>query len=327
MLLAQSRAPARLIVIDSSDDHAPVESTIRGVTKNWPGRVIIRHSEPGLPFQRNLGLGHVTAPIVLFPDDDSLLLQGAAEAILQVYEHDPDGQIAAVCAGEAMEPPNNLDLRNTDWVTPAHRREAGMRRARNQLEKRFSAIKPQMYLGQVFASRPVPEWFFEMDVVPVEYMTGFRMSFRTEAIRPTGFDAALGGYALDEDIDASFVAARSGLVVAARKARIYHHRFPSGRGDGGRMGRMEILNRIYIGLKHAKRDDLPAGTEGAMRRRLFGFVALKLLTGLLGLRSEYGRARLRGAFRAVRASGPIWRASGVDLAEAYHDALAKAEAS
>ena len=326
LLLAQSRPPARLIVIDSSDDHAPVAKTVRDVCTGWDGELIVEHSAPGLPHQRNIGLRHVTAPIVFFPDDDSLLLPDAARAILEIYERDTDESIAAVCAGEAMTPPDGIDLKAADWMSATHRREARWRHYRNWLEKRVSILKPQLYLGGIFADRPTPAWLADFDGVSVEYMTGFRMSFRTKAILEPGFDETLGGYALDEDIDASFSAAQKGLVVAARRARIYHHRFPGGRGDGARLGRMEILNRLYIGLKHASRDDMAARAETGMRWRLKGFVLFKLLAALSGARSAYGRARLRGALAAVRASAPIWRARGQsELASAYRAAFLRAE--
>ena len=43
LLLAQSRPPARLIVIDSSDDHAPVAKTVRDVCTGWDGELIVEH--------------------------------------------------------------------------------------------------------------------------------------------------------------------------------------------------------------------------------------------------------------------------------------------
>ncbi len=328
LLIEQSRPPAQIIVIDSSDDHTPVAETVAAATRDWDGSVTVKHSDPGLPYQRNRGLALVTAPVVLFPDDDSLLHPGTAAALMEVYERDTEGAIAAVCAAETYEVPPGVDLGDSDWMTEAHQREAKTRGLRNRMERNFSALKPQLHLGRLLAGRaPLPDWTKELDVVPVEYMTGFRMSFRTHAIKPTGFDEALGGYALDEDIDASFQAARHGAVVGAKKGKIYHHRFPSGRGDGARLGRMEVLNRLYVGLKHARRDDLPKGTEAAMRLRMRGFLVLKLLVALAGARSEFGRARLAGAWAAIRSSGPIWRAGRDDLVDAYKIAFARAESA
>ena len=72
LILGQSRQPRKLIVIDSSDDHAPVAEAVAKMTARWNGRVVVEHSAPGLPRQRNRGIAHVEAEAVIFPDDDSL---------------------------------------------------------------------------------------------------------------------------------------------------------------------------------------------------------------------------------------------------------------
>ncbi len=325
LLLAQSRPPEQLIIVDSSDDPAPVQAVVRAAIVGFPGRVHILKSAPGLPHQRNVGLKYVTAPVVVFPDDDSLFYPDTAEIMLTVYARDSGHAIAGVCASEAMVPPDGVLPSSTYQMSSAHQREAGMRRLRHRLEGHVSALKPALSLGRALnAQHPVPDWLSEMDVIPVEYMTGFRMSFRTDAIRTVGFDEALGGYALDEDVDASFSAMRAGLVVGARRAKIYHHRFPGGRGV---MGAIEILNRLYVGLKHVHGQALPAAQVPAMRRRLRGFVILKLLAALPGLRSDFGRARFAGALAAIRQMGPIWQAPPETLAAAYRAIVTKVTAS
>ena len=329
LLLAQSWPPEQLIVIDSSDDHGPVADIVAKTTEGWTtGGVIIEHSAKGSSYQRNVGLKYVTAPVVVFPDDDSLFYPDTAEIMLTVYARDSGHAIAGVCASEAMVPPDGVLPSSTYQMSSAHQREAGMRRLRHRLEGHVSALKPALSLGRALnAQHPVPDWLSEMDVIPVEYMTGFRMSFRTDAIRTVGFDEALGGYALDEDVDASFSAMRAGLVVGARRAKIYHHRFPGGRANGRVMGAIEILNRLYVGLKHVHGQALPAAQVPAMRRRLRGFVILKLLAALPGLRSDFGRARFAGALAAIRQMGPIWQAPPETLAAAYRAIVTKVTAS
>ena len=228
LLLAQTVPPRRLIVVDASDDHGPVADAVSRATSGWNGTVILEHSARGSSRQRNLGLAHVTAPVVVFPDDDSLLYPDAAEELLKVYARDTERRIAGVAAGEAMAPPPGALPESAYRMSGAHDREAKTRLWRYYLSRRLTVLKPALKLGQVLNARhPVPDWLAEMDAKPTEYMTGFRMSFRTEAIRASGFDETLGGYALDEDVDASLSAMRQGLVVGARRARIYHHRFPA----------------------------------------------------------------------------------------------------
>lgn len=101
LILGQSRQPEKLIVIDSSDDHQAVKSVVEKAVRDWPGEVILRASERGSSLQRNIGLEHVAADVVFFPDDDSMLHPGTTEAIMRVYELDRDCRIAGVCAADA----------------------------------------------------------------------------------------------------------------------------------------------------------------------------------------------------------------------------------
>ncbi len=306
-LLDQSCPPKRLIIVDASDDHTGVVEAVERLTANCDVPVIIESASPGLPRQRNIGLAQVTAPVVFFIDDDSLLCPGAAEAILAVYARDGSGQIAAVCSAEEMSPPPELTGEARYTMARRHTSEARLRRLRNRLEKRLSALKPAIRLGRVLNGRHrVPQWLVDYDAVPVEYMTGFRMSFRTSAIRQSGFDEALGGYAVDEDIDASFSAMLSGLVVGTKRARIYHHRFPGSRADAFERGQMEVLNRAYVLLKHATGPLGSAAVANTIWRYQLMFTALKLVSLLPRVMQDTGRARLAGAWAGHRMATRLW---------------------
>ena len=322
LILGQSRQPEKLIVIDSSDDHGPVAETVARVTDGWEGEVIVEHSAPGLPLQRNRGLSLVTADVVLFPDDDSLLYPGTAEAIMKAYEADTDGSVVAVCTREAFAPPPGVEIGQEYTMSAHHRREAKTRLLRNRIERRLSSLKPSLYLGTLFMnSRAAPEWLAGENCRKVEFMSGFRMSFRTCAIKAEGFDENLRNYALDEDIDASLTMARQGHVIAALDGNIYHHRFPGGRGNGFTLGAIAVLNRVYILRKHLEDDRLsPAERRGGMRR-LRGFIQLKLLAALPGLRSAFGREKFRGAWAGARAARQLLDLPADKIGPGYRAAL------
>lgn len=324
LLVGQTRPPKRLIVIDSSDDHAPVAETVARAVAGWNGEVIVEHSAKGLPLQRNRGLTHVTAPVVLFPDDDSLLYPDAAEHILEVYERDTEGAIAAVCALEAMQAPGDGPLSATYEVSAEETRKRSLRGFQSRIERKVSWLKPAKSLGRMLNDRhAVPAWLAEMDARPVEYMTGFRMSFRTDAIRDPGFDDALRDYGLYEDLDASFTAVRSGLVVAAWRAKIYHHRFPGARANGRSLGLIEVLNMVYVVLKHATPERLGAAASRRVRRRLAAFVPVRVLANLPGLRSRFGRERLAGSFAGAVLSARLRGQAGQGLSAAYKSIVAR----
>lgn len=321
LMLGQSRQPGRLIVIDSSDDHAPVARAVAAATAGWGGGVIVEHSSPGLPHQRNIGLAHVTAEVVIFPDDDSLFHPGAAEAIMAVYERDTEGAIAGVCAVPDLSPPPGVLPASGYRMSRTHQREARGQRLRSRLDKRLSHLNPAKYVGHALIARQArPDWVGTFEVPLVEYMTGFRMSFRTERIRAVGFDETLSGYALNEDVDASLAVAHRGLLVGARPARIYHHRYPAGRPEPFRSAAIGILNPVYVISKHIAEGPLAESERRGARARLRAFMRLQLLAAALGAFRAEGGARLRGARAAYREARRLLSVPGADLAAAYRAA-------
>ena len=66
----------------------------------------------------------------------------------------------------------------------AHKLRAHVMRYRNRLERCFNALSPTLYLGSLLRDRRQPlDWFAAENCVPVEHMTGYRMTFRTAVIR------------------------------------------------------------------------------------------------------------------------------------------------
>ena len=135
-------------------------------------------------------------------------------------------------------PPNTTATAYIPTTSADLIREDHRRRWHNRIQKRASFLKPSLFLGRMLSGRHrTPDWVHNDDrLVVVEHMTGFRMSFRSAVIKKVMFDDKLKGYALSEDIDASLAAARSGILVGAHDAKIYHHRFPNGRENGFSLG-------------------------------------------------------------------------------------------
>jgi len=325
LLLAQSRAPAAVYVIDSSDDPGP---NIAIVDKLAPTSDIPLHHEvgpSGMTRQRNIGLAHVTTDVVLFPDDDSLIYPDALEAMMRIYDLDTQGRVGGVCSAEARRPPQGV-LGSTSQasysMTRADRIKARVSRTRFAIEGRlapdpFFKAAERAYQGQGIApGSPDPEWLQAENAILVPWMTGFRMSFRTDLIRRTGFDEHLGRYALFEDTDAGFGILRDHILVGARQAEIYHHKAPAHRANGRAMGAMQMLNRAYI-LARA------GHTDKAMRANFSRFSLYKIAQYVLGARSSFGRARLAGAWTAYRLSLQMFDASAQDLTALYLDLRAQ----
>jgi len=289
-ILNQERRPNSIVVVDSSDDHDSVIKTIREVSErfNYPIN-LIKSEIASSSGQRNIGLNYVEAPIVIFPDDDSIFFPGAIEAIMNVYEHDEDKKIAGVCAAESMQPPEGL-INGANYRLK--KSDSAMKKVANfrfKLERKYFP-EPFISLGQEkIDALKKPNWLNDNDHVLVEFMTGFRMSFRTEVIKKSPFCEVFSQYCLFEDTEACFSAFEHGLLVGAKNAKIYHHKFPSKRAEGFRYGAIQVLNRAYVVSKHAK-------DSSKIISILNRYSVYKLLQYLLAFKSEFGRSRFKGAW-------------------------------
>lgn len=317
-IMGQSRPPAQLVVVDSSDDHDATLRSVREALNAHPVELEIVRSEPGIARQRNIAIDLVRRPVVCMPDDDSIWFPGVAEAKLDVYERDERRSVAAVCAAESPEPPEGFLGESASRYSM--RREDRFRQriahARSAFEKRF-VPEPARLLGRGFWDGfAQPDWFAPNDIVLVEFMTGFRMSFRTEVIRKVRFEERFTRYSLFEDIDASLGAWRHGAVVGARRAKVFHYKSPERRDDGRRMGAVQLLNKACVVAKHSQPGD-PA------RAAMLRFGRYKTLQYRLGARDQFGRDRLAGARAALAELPALMRASPAGAVDAYHEAMAR----
>ena len=320
LILAQTRTPERVVIVDSSDDSAPIAGIVAQADGTGGIPVEYHRSDPGLTRQRNLGLTRCGADVVLFPDDDSLLYSDTAAAMMAAYEADTEARIAGVCAVPVTVPPpesaHELGTFDAETVGPV---KARLRALRQRLKEATAPANPFLAVGNALNAGPVAalgpdlrQW-----VDPVPYMTGFRMSFRRAVIEGVGFDENLRRYAWFEDIDASWGAMRAGAVVVARGARIYHHRAAAARAGGYRMGLWAILNRGYVVMKHvhANPDIFPDPAREARRVKLA--CRGRALAYRAMARDAFGRDRARGAADALRGLPGLTASPPTALADTY----------
>jgi len=317
LILNQSRAPKKLIVVDASDDHGLVNRTVTELTADSPAKMEIIHSQPNSAEQRNIGLRYVESPIVMFPDDDSLWWPGVAEGVMRVYERDIHEDIGGVCAAVSKEPPPGiLELVHSSYQkTKPDVFRQHMEQLRQKIDdKLIRCPHPMRVHGRSrWAVRPAPGWLPQEKAVLTEYMGGFRMSFRTELIRSRGFDEDLGahvGWAAYEDAELSFYVMQERLVVGTHNARVYHHKFPQMRDRGFRVGFINWFNCAYVVCRYAPKGSLA-------RRAVKRYGIFKMLQYLLAVHSQYGRERFRGHWTALRWMRTLLRASHSELRRHY----------
>lgn len=312
--LVQSRLPERILIIDSSDDASENKALVDRIAA--ASAVPIEHqvSRPGMTIQRNIGLQQITSDVVFFPDDDSLVYPDALAHIMKVYDFDAKRKIGGVCGVEALRPPLGMLSHES---APYQRRKADAFRARiapmrMRLERKFFPDPMKLAATRLQRQLPPPEsWLAEENAVWVEWMTGFRMSFRTALIQQVGFNERLGRYALYEDIDAGLAIMAGGhSLVAASEARIYHHKAPESRTKGYQMGLINILNRAYVALRSNRADE-------RVRASIMPYARFRLAQFALAGRSEYGRERLAGARAAVHVLPQLLNCSVAEIDTLY----------
>ena len=247
LILSEKRQPKNLIVVDSSDNNEQIKSLILTLTANWPGKVVVLSAPPGLTRQRNLGLAYVKSDVVIFPDDDSLILPGAFEHMMRIYDLDIEGKIAGVCSAEEILPPDGLlDGSKSYALTSLDRITKKVIKVKNFIERRIIPDALLRHGRGLIKKHKQPSWLASENAIPVEFMTGFRMSYRSSVINRYKFSEVFSGYCLGEDTGASFLALREGLLIGARNAKIYHHKYPAKRANGYDMGLMQVINFAYV---------------------------------------------------------------------------------
>lgn len=316
LILNQSRKPKSLIVVDASDDHESVKELVNDIAGNSSIEPLILKSKPNLPHQRNIALEHVESPVVMFPDDDSLWFPGHAEAIMRVYERDTGGDIGGVCAADAMKPPPqaNLTAHSAYKMKVADLIQRKITRVRNRLFEPWVRPHPfQIHGRSCWNVRSVPDWLPDENAVLVESMGGYKMTYRTEVIRQQGFDEDLGvhvSWAANEDIDACFGVMQHWLVVGARNARVWHHKFFGARASSFELGLIVPFNAAYILCKYSHR--------GSRARRVFNRRTISnLIKYIPRLCTGSGRQQLRGHLLAMQFMKELWNTPSDCLRQHY----------
>jgi glycosyltransferase involved in cell wall biosynthesis len=312
LVLRQSYCPQQVIIVDSSDDKEPVSTIVANAAKSSSVPIVLLHSTRGTSLQRNVGLKRVTAEITLFLDDDSIVLDGAIAAIMRVYQLDKDEVIGGVCSREATEAPPNFfaEAKTRYKMTAFDRVKLRVAPLRYKFEQ-FAFPDPLQLHGESRQKvRRAPDWLASENAVLVEHMTGFRMSFRTNLVKQFGFDEVLNDYALGEDIETSFSALKTHLLVGARNAAIFHYKDPGRRADGAVIGVTHILNNAYIVCKHA-------APNSPARVHLKSFFRYKLALYAVGQNSHFGRQKFVGALRAYRCLPKLMNADLSELSSVY----------
>lgn len=208
--------------------------------------------------QRNQAVAAGTSDICFLIDDDSFMHPDCAEEIMQVYEADLSGNILAVAASDA--PPAS------EHATTMERKAGGIR---DRKFRRFSKLPGFRWLWRNVAMMGAEKVFIPYDgpfqrgipqelgkdlpIVPVSLSGGYKMTARRKALLLHPFEEAFQSYAPAEDLDFFYRVTRSGFLVRALNARLYHHEVAATRIKRQTATLLSITNIAFLVRKHSKR--------------------------------------------------------------------------
>lgn len=152
----------------------------------------------------------------------------------------------------------------------------------------------------------------ELPVMPVSLSSGYKMTARRKAALAHPFEEAFEGYSPAEDLDFFYRVTRSGLLVRALNARLYHHEVAATRIKRQTATLLSITNIAYLVRKHSPTQ--------ARHQAMFAVMVLRRLFAELIKDAASGRWRLdqvRAVLRAIPISLSIFRLNGPELKSWY----------
>ncbi|MDP6634341.1 MAG: glycosyltransferase family 2 protein [Phycisphaerae bacterium] len=260
-LLAQRRSPDEIVIVNDGQEELPAglgESiTSAGVAFEY---CEYRTDKPSASASRNRGMELASGQILVMVDDDVIPPENCLADLVEMYDQDPVGAIAAI--GARPVPP------------PAESRFG--RRLWNFLAKMLGEIRwaPRLCSARYVALRPK----LRARLTPGKPMSGCLMSMRREAAGEYRFDDEFFcGYVLGEDRDLGFRIAVERPVFLAEDLTVLHDPHPGGRPDRVRMGRMLVSSTLHTACEC---NDSGAGTVLLLGYEFAGTCLLHTVWGL-----------------------------------------------
>jgi len=222
----QSQLLDQLVIVDSSDENS-TELLVNKFTQSAPYSVLYQRSQPGLTFQRNLGIKAATSDILIFTDDDTVLESDFIEKLRAPYA-DP----------QVMGAGGNITTEQIHSYL--------------QLGMRLLFCMSHAYGKGVLQRSGLPalQWISNRShVAETEILPGV-CSYRKQVFDEFKFDENLSGYGYMEDIDFSYRVSRKNKLIYTPFAKLAHYHSPAGRDRQRRIFAMMAYNQWYLTKKN-----------------------------------------------------------------------------
>ncbi|MEM8580635.1 MAG: glycosyltransferase [Pseudomonadota bacterium] len=310
LAVTQTHPPTEVVVVDSSANWEMHARRIADLMASYPNIRLVyeKGAAPSLTVQRNQAIDEAQADIVFMIDDDSFMFPDCAAEIMAVYSADIEGEVAGIQAILSPEIPQAANFAQNRRKTP----QASVNGARsNKLmlwlkREVFLMTKDRLFIpyDDTERSETVPGPLSNQDVALAPLFHGCRMTFRRHNITQTRFDGLLRYYCPGEDLDASYRLARTGLLLTAHRALLYHYNVTTGRIDRYKTTILSALNQAVLLARHATDKSLAKKRYWAlMRRRMIAEVLKDGLSGRLSFPQLRGLLAARPLARKAFALG------------------------
>ena len=225
-IAGQTRLPDDIVVVDAGSP--PCVAVVTDFRTGVGSRCAVTHlvATPGLPRQRNLGTRTARGSVVLFVDDDVVLLPSYLAEIAAVYDADVRGEIGGVGGALVVDPTPSESALRTSF--------------------RAAFLLPGYGTGRVQRSGNPQYLFVPTEPTAVEFLSGCNMSFRRAVLDAFAFDERLCGYAQGEDLDFSYRVSRRWRLMLTPRAQCDHRQAEGGRPAGGDKLAMAVFHRYLF---------------------------------------------------------------------------------
>lgn len=237
-LSAQSTQPARIVLVDASEDRTTRSLCVERPVPGLASEVVWRCAQiRGAASQRNQGVRECQHSAIGFFDDDILFQPDCVARLWRALQSDAGlGGVNAMITNQRYQQPGRV----SEFVfrIMAGRREVS-------------------YAGRVLgpAVNLLPEDRDNLpDIVPTDWLNTTCTLYRREALPQPPFAENFTGYSVMEDLALSLTVGSQWKLANVRTARIYHDSQPGEhKDDVGALSRMELVNRHHVMTKVMER--------------------------------------------------------------------------
>lgn len=304
----QGRAPSEVIICDASDDWQENRAAIETITSRYPNIPLkyLEAERKSLTYQRNQSITEASADILFLIDDDSFMMPGFAEKMLQHYEEDTDHSVAAIASSTSSEDPRRTRSGN----------------------RKVTGMDEHGLLARVKSDNPIARWvwkhiflmsgegffiFFDdgvprrrssskiIDTYPRNLISGWSMTVRREVAAAELFDGHLLAYCPSEDADATYRFNRHGYILGSNIAGIFHMNTGANRIKRRIVAELQVSNVAYF----IRRSSVAIAAD----RRKFNTLMLRRIFAEIckdGLSRRFDFPQVRGVVAGMRRARTIF---------------------